>query len=344
VSENGKPKLALYWASSCGGCEIAVLAVHEKVLDVAEAFDIVFWPCVMDFKEKDIADMEDGEIDVCLFNGAIRNGDNEHMAKLLRRKSKVMVAYGSCAHQGSMPGLANFFDREQMMQYIYHDSPSTVNPDGVEPQLETEVPEGTLTLPVFYNTVKTLDQVVPVEYYLPGCPPEAQWTLAAVEAILTGELPPPGAVIGMDVTVCEECTRERQEKQITRFYRPYEIMPDPEVCLLDQGLFCAGIATRAGCGALCPQVNMGCRGCYGPNEGVEDQGARLIGAIGSVIDAETPEEIDAILDTLPDPAGYFYRFSLAQSMLHRTALAQVNGTHQAKHVEEVPRLDPELAT
>jgi F420-non-reducing hydrogenase small subunit len=337
---NSKPKLALYWASSCGGCEIAVLAVHEKILDVAEAFDIVFWPCVTDFKEKDVEALADGEIDVCLFNGAIRNDENEHMARLLRRKSKVLVAYGSCAIEGCIPGLANFSDREQMFQFIYHDSPSTENPHGVEPQTRTNVPEGELTLPAFWNTVRTLDQVVPVEYYLPGCPPEAQWTQAAIEAILSGELPPPGSVIGLDVSVCDECTRERSEKKIKRFYRPYEIIPDPDLCLLDQGLFCAGIATRAGCGALCPQVNMGCRGCYGPVEGVEDVGARLISAIASVLDAETPEEIDAILDTLPDPAGYFYRFGLARSLMQRTRLARENGRRVAEPIAAIPRLDP----
>jgi F420-non-reducing hydrogenase small subunit len=342
MTDNGKPKLALYWASSCGGCEIAVLAIQEKILDVAAAFDIVLWPCVMDFKIADVEALEDGEIDVCLFNGAIRNDENEHMAKLLRRKSKVMVAYGSCAMEGCMPGLANFTDREHMMQFIYHDSPSTDNPEGIEPQMVYQVAEGELRLPGFWNTVRTLDQIVPVEYYLPGCPPEAQWTEAAVNAILSGELPPPGSVIGMDVTVCDECPREKNEKKIKRFYRPQEIIPDPDVCLLEQGIFCAGIATRAGCGALCPQVNMGCRGCYGPNEGVVDGGARLIGALASVIDARTPEEIDEILDTLPDPAGYFYRFGLAHSLMGRTRLEQDNGNKKAMPVPEIPRLDPSL--
>nr|MBN1228597.1 oxidoreductase [Anaerolineae bacterium] len=342
MADNGKPKLALYWAASCGGCEIAVLALHEKILDVAEAFDIVFWPCAMDFKTKDVEAMADGEIDVCLFNGAIRTDENAHMAQLLRRKSKVMVAFGSCSSEGCMPGLANFKDKEQMFQFIYKDSPSTDNPEGIVPQEETEVPEGTLTLPGFWNTVRSLDQVVPVEYYLPGCPPEAKWIEAAVNAILSGELPPPGTVIGMDVTVCDECPRTRQEKKITRFYRPQEIIPDPDICLLDQGIFCAGIATRAGCGALCPSVNMGCRGCYGPNEGVIDGGAKLISAIASVIDAETPEEIDAILDTLPDPAGYFYRFSLAHSLLRRTNLEEIDGKKVAAPYEGVPRLDPKL--
>lgn len=333
-----KPKLALYWASSCGGCEIAVLAVHEKILDVAAAFDVVLWPCVMDFKRHHIEAMGDGEITVCLFNGAIRNDENEEWAHLLRRKSQVMVAYGSCSMEGCMPGLANFADREKMFQFIYEDSPSTHNPEGIRPQLRTQVAEGELELPSFWNTVRTLDQVVPVEYYLPGCPPEAKWTEAAVNAILSGELPPAGSVIGMEVSVCDECPRTRSEKQITRFYRPYEIIPDPEICLLEQGLFCAGIATRAGCGALCPQVNMGCRGCYGPVEGVMDGGARLISALASVIDAKTPEEIDAVLDTLPDPAGYFYRFSLAHSLLRRTRLEET----VAAPFQQVPRLDPSL--
>ncbi len=337
-----KPKLALYWASSCGGCEIAVLAVHEKILDVGSAFDIVLWPCVMDFKKSDIEAMDDGEIDVCLFNGAIRTDENAEWAHLLRRKSKVMVAYGTCAYEGGIPGLLNFYDREKAVKFIYHESQST-DDSGVEPQTSTHVAEGELDLPRFWNTVCTLDQIVPVEYYLPGCPPEVEWTEAAVNAILSGQLPPPGTVIGMDITVCDQCSRTRNEKKITRFYRPYEIIPDPDICLLEQGLFCAGIATRAGCGALCPSVNIGCRGCYGANEGVLDMGAKLISAIGSVIDAGTPEQIDAALDTLPDPAGYFYRFGLAGSMLRRTRLERQNGSRIARPIVETPKLDPNLA-
>jgi F420-non-reducing hydrogenase small subunit len=298
---------------------------------------------VIDFKRKDIEAMADGEIDVCLFNGAVRNDENAEWAHLLRQKSKVMVAFGSCASEGCMPGLANFADRKNLFQYVYYDSPSTENPEGTLPQASTTVPEGELELPVFWNTVHPLDQVVQVEYYLPGCPPEAKWIAAAVDAIVKGELPAPGSVIGMDVTVCDECDRKRDVKKITRFYRPYEIEPDPEICLLEQGLFCAGIATRAGCGALCPQVNMGCRGCYGPNEGVIDGGAKLISALASVIDAKTPEAIDAVLDTLPDPAGYFYRFSLAHSLLHRARLVRENGEPVVDKIGEIPRLDPKLA-
>jgi F420-non-reducing hydrogenase small subunit len=316
-----KGKLALYWAASCGGCEIAVLGINDKILNVAEAFDIVFWPCVMDGKVRSIEKMPDKGIDLCLFNGAIRTSEQEYMARLLRQKSKVLVAFGSCAHEGCIPGLGNVANREEIFQIAYHDTPSTVNPEGIRPQTETQVPEGTLYLPLFYDTVKTLDQTVPVDYYLPGCPPEPERIWDALTAILTGQLPPAGSVIGAQTTVCDECPRKRGEKKIKEFKRTWEIIPDPEICLLEQGIVCCGIATRAGCGALCPNVGSPCIGCYGPNVGVDDSGARMITALASVIDSNDPDEIEAIIRKgIPDPIGSFYRFGLAHSQLRRSAL------------------------
>ena len=316
-----KGKLANYWAASCGGCEIALLGINEKILDVANAFDIVLWPVAIDAKVRSIELMEDKSIDLCLFNGAIRTSEQEYMARLLRAKSKAMIAFGSCAQEGCIPGLANVTNREEIFQTSYFDTPTTVNPEGIIPQTETEVEEGTLYLPVFYDTVKTLGQTVEVDYYLPGCPPEPERIWDAIVAILEGKLPAPGSVIGAETTVCDECSLTRDEKKITEFKRTWEIIPDPEICLLEQGLVCCGIATRAGCGALCPTVGSPCIGCYGPTDGVEDFGARMITALASVIDSDDPEEIDRIItEGIPDPIGTFYRFSLAKSQLRRTAL------------------------
>jgi len=326
-----KPKLAMYWASSCGGCEISVLNIHEHILTVDEVFDIVFFPCIADFKTKDLESYPDGYIDVCLFNGAIRTSENEEMAHLLRKKTKVLVAYGSCAYEGCIPALSNLTTKEATFDKVYINNPSIDNPDGIFPQEVTKVPEGELTLPTFYNTVKSLDQVVDVDYYLPGCPPEPHqiWAVlqVVVGALLEGNpLPPAGAILGAGTTaVCEECDREIKEKTISQFYRPYQINPDSDQCLLEQGIVCMGIATRSGCGALCPAVGIGCRGCYGPPDGVIDQGAKMLSAIASVIDAgdETMEEdelelkIQEVIDTIPDPAGTFYRFSMAHSILRR---------------------------
>ncbi len=253
------------------------------------------------------------------------------MAHLLRKKSKIMVAYGSCAYEGCIPALSNLTTKAATFDKVYINNPTIDNPEGIFPQEITQVKEGELTLPHFYNTVKSLDQVTEVDYYLPGCPPEPPqiWAVlqVVVGALLEGlPLPPAGSIIGAGTSaVCEECERVKSEKAIKRFYRPYQLIPDPEQCLLEQGLMCMGLATRSGCGALCPAVGIGCRGCYGPPEGVIDQGGKMLSAIASVIDAgdETMEEdvleqtIQEVIDTIADPAGTFYRFSMAHSILRR---------------------------
>jgi len=322
-TKSGKLKLGLYWAASCGGCEIAIVELREKILDLDAAADILFWPCAMDFKYKDVEAMPDDHMDVCLFNGSIRTSENEHLAHLLRQKSKVLVAFGSCAHEGCIPGLANLFDRQSIFERAYLEVPSVDNPQGVLPQTSYHLPEGEVEIPKFYNTVKTLSQVEDVDYFVPGCPPQAPQIWAVVEAILAGNLPPKGSVVGAgEKTVCDECKHEREEKHIKKFYRPHEIIPDSKQCLLDQGIICAGPATRSGCGALCPTVDMPCRGCYGPPPNVIDQGAALLSAVASVVDADTEEEAARIVGEIVDPVGTFYRFGLPGSLLHRSRLAE----------------------
>jgi F420-non-reducing hydrogenase small subunit len=327
MTTQAKPKLAIYWGASCGGCEISILNIGEKILDVDAAFDIALWPCAADFKYEDVRGYPDGYIDLCLFNGAIRNSENEEMAHLLRQKSKVLVAFGSCAHEGCIPALSNLTSAEATLDTAFG-GPTTDNPGGVRPQTVTLVPEGEIRIPSFYNTVKALNQVTEVDYIVPGCPPEPHQIWAVLEAIVSGAtLPPPGnAIVGAGtLAVCAECPLERHEKQIERFYRPHEKTPEPGLCLLEQGIMCLGIATRSGCGALCPQVNMGCRGCYGLLDDVEDQGANMISAVAAVVSAGAPGEDEAEIErkineamaTLVDPAGTFYRFNMAHSLLRR---------------------------
>jgi F420-non-reducing hydrogenase small subunit len=316
-----KPKFAMYWAASCGGCEIAVLNIGEKILDVDANFDVVFWPVAMDAKYKDVEAMPDGSITLTLFNGGIRNSENEEIAHLLRRKSKILVAFGSCANEGCIPGLANLSSPEEIFSAAYT-SLTTENPDNLRPQVNYQMPEGEIHIPAFYPVLKTLDQVVKVDYYIPGCPPESAQIAAVIDLVIQAlqgkaELPPLGSVIGAGgSTVCDECPRTRDEKQIKGFTRIQHIHADPVICLLEQGILCNGPATRSGCTALCPQAGSPCVGCYGPAAGVLDYGARLITAIASVIDSNEPKEIDRILDGIPDPAGQFYRFNLAGSLLH----------------------------
>ncbi len=316
-----KLKFGFYWAASCGGCEIAVLDIDEAVLKVLEVAEVVFWPVAMDIKYSDVENMPDEYMDVIFFNGGIRNSEQEHLAKLLRDKSKYMVAFGSCAHTGGIPGLANLTNRRGIFDRVYHTSESTVNPDDFEPETECKVPEGTLTIPEFYDLVKPLDRIVDVDYYLPGCPPPASLVLDAVNAIASGELPPKGSVLAPVLSVCDECPRTKEEKKITRVKRIIDHIPDPETCLLEQGFICMGPATRGGCGAQCIEANMPCTGCGGACPEAIEQGSAMISALSTVLglanEKDEDFDYDILLDELKDPVGTFYKYALPASIINR---------------------------
>jgi F420-non-reducing hydrogenase small subunit len=336
MTADGKPKFAMYWAAACGGCEIAVLNIHEKILDVDANFEVVFWPVAMDAKYKDVEAMPDQSITLCLFNGAIRNSENQHIAELLRRKAKILVAFGSCACEGGFPALSNLTTIEETLDTAFF-SVSTDNPQKVLPQVSFAAAEGELVIPQMYSVVKSLDQVVPVDYYMPGCPPESEQIAAVVELVikaLKGEatLPPAGAVIGAGTsTVCDECKRARNEKKIKGFTRIQDFRPDPALCLLEQGILCNGPATRNGCTARCPTAGVPCIGCYGPTGDARDFGARLMSAVASVIDSNDPQEIERILDGIPDVVGSFYHTNLAGSLLKASKPTWEEEQHAAPH-------------
>jgi F420-non-reducing hydrogenase small subunit len=319
-----KPKLAIYWAASCGGCEVSVVNLHEKLLDLDAALDLMFCPCLMDTKKNDIEALPDRAIAVTLFNGALRTEENVEMARLLRRKSRILVAFGSCATGGCIPALANFTTKDELLTTVFLDNPSLDNPLGIIPSGTTSFPEGDIHLPAFLGRVQHLAQEVEVDYYIPGCPPESHQIWNVIEMILSGDLPIGGSTVGCGtLTVCDDCDRTKQDKRISAFRRTYEFYPEPGVCLLEQGLICMGIATRNGCGAPCTKANMPCSGCYGAPDGISDQGAKMVAALGSVMDIGDTRglseeaiaaRVDAFLAAIPDYAGLFYKYSLASSI------------------------------
>ena len=317
-----KPKVAFYWCASCGGCEESVVDLAEGILSVVDAVDIVFWPVAMDFKRADVEAMPDGSILASMINGAVRSSEQEEMARLLRRKSQVVIAYGACAQFGGIPGLANQFDREQILKFVYEDSPTVQNAAKVHPQGRYEEDGRVATLPHLWQLVRTLDQVIPVDYYLPGCPPTGKLLQDALDALLSGSAPPKGTVLAPDVALCEECPRrdtKPTDLQFTGFKRPHQVQIDPGKCLLAQGLVCMGPATRGGCGGLCIQGNMPCTGCFGPTSRIKDQGAKFLSSVCSSIAATDEKGIDDILATIPDPVGTFYRYGMAGSLLRARA-------------------------
>jgi len=160
-----------------------------------------------------------------------------------------------------------------------------------------------------------------VDYYVPGCPPHYNLVAKAVEAIAKNALPPKGSVIAPEKSVCDECPRKKEEKKISKIYRVYEKAPEPEKCLLEQGIICMGPATRGGCEAQCISANMPCTGCGGPCPNATEQGAAMISALASILglDEEKNPDFDAekLLAQIKDPLGTFYKYSLPASILRR---------------------------
>jgi F420-non-reducing hydrogenase small subunit len=314
----GKLRIGMYWASSCGGCDISLLEIAEHLLELIDVADIVLWPCVADFKYRTVADYPDGYLDVCLFNGGIRSSEQEEIARLLRRKSRTLAAYGACAMDGGIPALANLKSPAEIYDAAYHSNPTLQNPGRTEPLERWSTPQGDLTLPRFYPQVLRLADVVHVDYQVPGCPPVGTQVWKVLQAIGSREVPARNDAVrvGCDNrTVCDECDREKRRVRVKEFKRPHLAIPEPNWCLLEQGFVCLGAATRSGCGALCTKANLTCRGCYGSSGLATDQGTAMLSAVGSIIDATTEDRAREIVEGIADPTGTFYRFGLASSAL-----------------------------
>jgi len=315
-----KPKVAICWLGSCGGCDETVVDINEVILGVANAVDLIFWPVALDFKYNSLKALKDGEIILSIINGHVRNSEQEEVAQLLRKKSQIVLAFGACACFGGTPGLANLTTKEDIFNWVYRDAPTIVNPKGNYPQTTTTVNGKKLTLPEFYSRVYALNDIIDVDYYLPGCPPPPHLIMAALSAVLENKLPPRGSTLAPHRALCDSCKRNKSKPErvaIREIKRIHEVEADPDVCFLAQGIICLGPATRDGCGEACMNINIPCRGCFGPVEGVADSGAKFVSALASILDVQSDEDIERITNEIMDPVGYSYRFLLPASILQK---------------------------
>jgi len=298
-------KLAVYWTGSCGGCDVSFLELGPALLDVLSQVEIVFWPALVDTKRKDLEKFPARSIDVTLVNGVIRTVENQEMVEILREKSRFLGAYGSCAHMGGIPALANQVNG--VVEFVFGPGYRPAPPPGGEAE---DAPPNLLPQSL------SLDEVVPVDFVVPGCPPPAPLIAQFFERALSGEIEP-GQVFSKEKALCEECPRTREERKLTRIVRPHEVQPDPEKCLLDQGIICLGPVTRGGCGAACPKAGMPCTGCLGPTPKAGDPALAMISALASLVrageegESAFPEE-NRILDGLVDPIGTLYKYAFAK--------------------------------
>ncbi|MBA2840404.1 F420-non-reducing hydrogenase small subunit [Methanococcus maripaludis] len=292
-------KIATTWLACCSGCHISLVDLHEDLLKVLEQAELVHSPVLMDVKE--IPD----DIDVALIEGGIRNEENLHIAQEMRKKAKIVIAFGTCAVYGGVPGMGNLHSNEALLEKAYKTTFSTKNEEGIIPS--EDVPELT-------SRVKPLADVIDVDYILPGCPPKPELIAEVLTSLLEGKTPQLTTK-----NMCEVCPREKSKEgvSIEAIKRNYEGTPDPKKCLLEQGYLCMGIATRASCGAICPTAGVPCTGCYGPTDKVVDQGAKMVSALASdyKIDEDRTMDPNELPKQILDKVGSFYKFTLPSALI-----------------------------
>jgi F420-non-reducing hydrogenase small subunit len=290
-------RIALVQLSSCWGCDQSLVDLHLRLLDVLPELDIIYWPAVVDYKLADLEAMPNSSIHFGFVEGSCRTKEDEHLLKVVREKSKVLIAWGSCSAYGGVQGLGNQWTIEELLDRKFMKADTITDP---------RIPEE--NLPGFTNHIIPNPEIVKVDAILPGCPPTSDNTAEALTALLTGkpyDLP--------NKTVCDQCPMERKEKIIKKFKRTHEGKIEPGICILDQGYLCLGFATIGLCGAQCPTVNTPCKGCFGPPPKIKDHGAKVISALGAIADM-SPDELKA---AFPDPIGSFYFTDYASSYLSK---------------------------
>ncbi len=318
-----KIRLSTIKLEGCGGCHMSLLDLHQQIIPVIDQIDLVYSP-LNDTNEI-------SESSIILVEGAVANNHNREIIQLAREKADVLIAIGSCSNFGGLQGLRNLYSCKEVFECYYGTTVSTKSEKGTAPNKE-EVPN-------LEKAVQSINQVVKVDYYVPGCPPISEQIKDIIIAVIEGEEP-----VKNTKNLCDECGRERtiltvpRRQFLAESIYPIEVdekeigelephlLPrrklfteevfsvaelkniDQDRCFLEQGILCMGPATIEGCQARCLNGNMPCRGCFGPSPNAMEQGTKIIDALATILPA------GAVLIN-DDIVGTGYRFSLPVSIL-----------------------------
>jgi F420-non-reducing hydrogenase small subunit len=275
-------KVAEEWLATCGGCEVTILDLGEKLLDILPKLEFVHMPVLMDHKyygqKGERIELEIPEADIGIISGGVRNEENKRIAEEMRKKCKTIVAIGSCANFGGLPALGNMYTVQQIFDKVYRETRST---DKAE--------NPSVDIPPLLDRVYAVSEVIKVDVGLPGCPTTPELVASALTALLEGkpfEIP--------ERSVCDDCPVKREEKAVTKLKRPLEpvtFTPGQKFeeirCFMEQGYLCLGPVTRAGCGGdekipRCIKAYMTCRGCFGPIRKGANPMIDMMGALSSI--------------------------------------------------------------
>jgi NAD-reducing hydrogenase small subunit len=168
-----KPKISSDWLAGCAGCHMSLLDIDERIITIAELADLRATP-ITDLKEPD----EKG-VDVGILEGGINNSTNEEVAHRMRKRCGILVALGDCAVFGGVPAMRNFFTLEETLRRAYVETESTDSSGKIPDDPELCVP----------TKVRAIQDVVPVDIFVPGCPPDADTIFYVLSELAQGRRP-----------------------------------------------------------------------------------------------------------------------------------------------------------
>ncbi|HYA88111.1 MAG TPA: methyl viologen-reducing hydrogenase [Nitrospirota bacterium] len=291
--EQSKLKINIEWLSDCGGCHVAIVDLHEKILDVLGAAEILHCPVLTDIKSYPQAD-------VGIISGAIRTEHDRHAAEEMRKACRQIIALGTCAVYGGLPGAALAHSREEILDAVFVKNRTT----------------GTKTVPraevsPLEKMVTPLDEVINADLYLPGCPPHATFIFDALLALLQNRSPK-----AKDETVCGRCKRTMVKTAISRVRKNHEGSPKSDVCFLSQGYLCLGSVSLDRCLAPCPNNGVACTGCAGPTMQILTEPNRDIRTeLAERMAKLTLIEEKDIVRTIEQSAKTYYAYAMATKMV-----------------------------
>ncbi len=305
-------RVAFYLASGCSGCEMTLIDLSEELVDISNNLDLVWAPLFGIGKYEDLEEIRRKYIDFTFIEGAIRLNEEERIVKLLRKKSKNIVALGICAALGGIPGIANLHSIDEVLESSF--KRHSENLSGEYPAATTlENGKYELTLPELYEDVKPLNKVVDVDYYIGGCPPHYDHLKWAINLLISGKAEKGWITSGKPV--CDFCSRkEREEIKMRKVRRAISINQIPEnKCFLSEGIPCFGPATQGDCKGACLKVNIPCRGCGGPLSNLGDFGGIIVNMLSSLI--ENAEVVKDLKKEYQSLAKLFYLYSLPSALI-----------------------------
>ncbi len=238
---SGKIRLNTDWLCDCGGCHVALVDLHEKILKVLESVEIQHCPVMTDIKDYP-------EADIGILTGSIRTEHDRHAAGEMRKKCRTIIAFGTCAVYGGLHGAGLAHSREEIMDHVYRKCPTTRTdtiPDTGVSELE--------------KMVTPVDEVIDVDLYLPGCPPHAHYIFESLKTLIENREP-----VASQDSVCGRCTRQMIRGETPAIKNSLDGVPDESICFLSQGYICLGSVTLDRCMSPCPNHGIACTGCAGP--------------------------------------------------------------------------------